>query len=65
MMNQHIDEILIEQRRRELDRISPHTIAALEERRHREGMRHTLASALVRLGMTLDHDAGAREALAR
>jgi len=65
MMNQHIDEILIEQRRRELDRISPHTIAAVEERSHRGSVRHTIASALVRLGTTLDRDAGVREALAR
>lgn len=65
MMNQHIDEILIEQRRRELDRINPHTIEAMEERRHQEGVRHTVAAALVRLGMTLDRDAGGREALAR
>ena len=65
MMNQLIDEILIEQRRRELDRINPHTIAAMEERRHQVGVRHTVAAALVRLGMTLDRDAGGREVLAR
>jgi hypothetical protein len=65
MMNQHIDEILIEQRRRELDRISPHTIEAIDARQHRESVRHAIASALVRLGTTLDRDAGVREALAR
>ncbi|MEX2227916.1 MAG: hypothetical protein WEB52_15890 [Dehalococcoidia bacterium] len=65
MHSQQIDEIMIEQRQRQLEHISPHTIAALDEMHRHEGVRRAVASALVRLGMTLDHDAGVREALAR
>jgi hypothetical protein len=57
MQSQQITEILIEQRRQELDRVNAHTIAAFAEARQHEGLRHTLAAALVRLGTTLDGDA--------
>jgi hypothetical protein len=65
MQSQQFNEILIEQRRKELDRLSPHKIEAMNERRAHEGFRRAVASAFVRIGMTLDHDAGVREALAR
>jgi hypothetical protein len=65
MQSQQINEILIEQRRWELDHLNRHTIEALEEMRGHEGLRRNVASALVRLGMTLDHDASVREMLAR
>jgi hypothetical protein len=57
MPSQQITEILIEQRRLELDRINPHTLAALQAKREHDGLRHAVASALVRLGTTLDGDA--------
>jgi hypothetical protein len=65
MHSQHIDEILIEQRRLALDQISRHTIDAMDQMQEHDGLRRSVASALVRLGMTLDRDAGVREALAR
>ena len=57
MQSQQITEILIEQRRHELDRVSQHTVAAFEAKREHDGLRHAVASALVRLGTTLDGDA--------
>jgi hypothetical protein len=65
MQSQHINEILIEQRRRELEKLNPLTLEALEQAHRREGLRRSVASALMRLAFTLDHDAGVREALAR
>ena len=65
MQSQQITEILIEQRRLELDRISPHTLAAFEAKREHDGLRHAVAAALVRLGTTLDRDAVGAKALVR
>ena len=65
MQSQQFNEILIEQRRAELDRIDRHTMEAIDEARAHEGLRRAVASVFVRIGMTLDRDAGVREALAR
>jgi hypothetical protein len=64
MDSPQIIEMLHDLRREELARISRHRIDALDQRQ-REGVRRTVASALVRLAITLDHDAGARHVLAR
>jgi hypothetical protein len=65
MQSQQLNEIIIEQRRQQLDRIDRNTIDAIEGMRSHDCIRRAVASRLVRLGMTLDHDAGVREALAR
>ena len=65
MHSQQTNEIIIELRQRELERISPHTIEAMQTMRGHAGIRHTVAAALVRLGTTLDRDAIVRTAVAR
>jgi hypothetical protein len=66
MQSQQFNEIMIEVRRRELDRINPHIVEAMKTiRAQHGGLRHSVAAALVRLGMCLDRDAGARVAPAR
>jgi hypothetical protein len=55
-------EMLNELRDDELNRVNRHRIDALSRARHHDGVRRTVASALVKLGMTLDRDAVARAA---
>jgi hypothetical protein len=62
MSTPQVMEMLRELQQQELDRMSVHRIEALAQR---EGLRRTVASALVRLGMTLDHGAGAQAMSAR
>jgi hypothetical protein len=63
MSTPQIMQMINELRREELDRMSVHRIDALSHRR--ESVRGTVASALVRLGMTLDGRAAARAATTR
>lgn len=65
MDSYQIKEILVEQRRRALDAINPIHLEARQAVRHHDGWRRAIAAALVRLGMTLDREAGARAVLAR
>ncbi len=56
-----IDELLMLQRLRALERIDYQRIReAHEMARPQRGLREAVASALVRLGMSLDHEAGER-----
>jgi hypothetical protein len=58
-----LTEIIAEERMHAAERIRPHVVEALEmEERDHRGVRATMASALVRLGMTLDDVAGRRAA---
>jgi hypothetical protein len=60
-----LTEILAQERMHAAERIRPHVVEALElemEERDHRGVRATMASALVRLGMTLDDAAGRRAA---
>jgi len=66
MNNWLITEIIHEQERRRLERVSPHRLAALEEHDAQDGgVRRTIAGALIRLGTALDHDAAVPRAAAR
>jgi hypothetical protein len=56
MSTPQVMEMMRELQQQELDRVSVHRIEAMVQR---EGVRRTVASALVRLGMMVDRSAGA------
>ncbi|MDE3096800.1 MAG: hypothetical protein KGK07_12505 [Chloroflexota bacterium] len=55
-----LNELMAIMRLRELERIDLRRIAEAEALAPRAGLRQTLASALVRVGVSLDHGAGER-----
>lgn len=66
MNNWLITEIIHEQERRQLERVNTHKVAAMEEREtHDGGVRRTIASALIKLGTSLDHNAALPRTVAR
>jgi hypothetical protein len=62
-----LDEIIFQQRQKEIERVDPERIAFIdaEMARRRGGTRRAIARGLVRLGTTLDRDAGERAIVLR
>lgn len=62
-----LEELIFEQRMKELNRVNPARVAFIDDEmaRRRGGVRRTIAGALVRLGVSLDHDAGERVVVLR
>jgi len=59
-----LDDLLAEQRRRALEHLDPARVRFADELRdaRKHALRQAIAAMLVRLGMWLDRDAGARVA---
>lgn len=57
-----LEELIFEQKRKELNRVDLARVAFIEDElaRRRGGIRRGIAGALVRLGVSLDRDAGER-----